>query len=535
MVLAALWLAVRLLPGLPDLAAAAVALGFGALIALPDAWGAAVRRGHGLAVWRGEGRLRGLMGGAGLRVLLAGGAGCAGAVLLLVRLEAATPAFWALAALALPLTWALMAVLTPRFAGEAAGLHARRLAQIWARLGAVAVLLALALALQLAAPQPLPAPAEGPPAAAPLVAEALVLARLWAGLEAFALGQAAEFGAWGRGLAGLVSAGGLAGVFWALATLAVAVALPPREAGRALAPASDAARPPPPGRLGPVAAAALALAVLGGAGLAGRWLAALPPESRPSARAQVAAEIIGEAVHAAGTRDRIAALHAAALAEDAAGRARLRAALNTGFDAMAGNVDAFLDDYYTLSGEYGRLIRWAFGRLEDHMTAAMAEALQAQAPFARFEAEQAAFLDAARARAEALAQAEAAILAESRIEGLNPARLRVDARHGALPLPPELLAADLARAQLRWGVSAGAGIVAASMARRVVTGLAERGLVAAAARMAVRAGGLLLAFGLDYALVKLDEYQNRDEFRDTILAEIEAQRTQALAALEGEG
>jgi len=529
--LGALWLGVRALPGLPDALAGLMAALLGAGVALPAAWAGAVRRGHGLGVLAGEGVLRALLAGPALRLALAGLTGAAGAGLLMLRLVEAGPALWSLVALALPLTWGLLAVLAPLAARQAAGLHARRLAHLLARAGAVAVLLALAVAIGLTAPPPPPAPAlaEG---AAPLVAEALVLARLWSGLEAFALGQAGEFGGWGRGLAALVGLSALAGVFWALASLAVALALPGREALRALGPASDAVPPPRPGWPGPVLVLVLGAALALGAGAAGRVLGALQPGDRPSGRVLVAAERIGEGWHAAGTRERVLALRAAALAEDAEARAALLAALDAGFAAMAANVETFLDDYYSLSGEYLRLLRWALGGLEEHLTAELAATLQAGDPFAGFETAQAEALAAARARAEGLAAAEAEILAQSRLDAANPARLRPVGSFAALSPLPDLLAADLARAQLRWGVSAGAGLVAAAMARRVVAGLASRGLLGAAARMAVRVGGLVLAFGLDYALVKLDEYQNRDEFRAAILSELAAQRAAARAAFE---
>lgn len=528
--LAGLWGLVRVVPALSDLLAALAVLVLGALIALPAAWGAAVRRGHGLGTLAATGRLRAVVGGGGLRVALAGLAGMAGAAALVTRLVEAGPVLWGLAVLALPLTWGLMAWLSPRVAPEAEGLHARRLVHLWSQIGAVTGLLMMALGLALLWPTSPPVPAEAS-MGAPLVAEALALARLWAGLEAYALGQAAEFGGWGRAAAALVSAAALVGVFWALSALAVTVALPWAEWRRAVAPASDAPAPPAPGRLGPGVAVAVALAVLVAAGLAGRHLGSLPPEARPSARAQVVVEVIGEALYSAGTRDQIDALRRGVMAEDAAGRAELRAALNAGFDAMEGNVETFLDEFYSLSGEYGRLIRWALGSLEDHMTAQLTETLQAGGVFAGFEATQARVLAEAQARAEGLARTEAAVLAANRIEGVNPARLRVAARHGIIPLPPPMLAADLARAQARWGASAGAGVIAVAMARRVAGGLAARGLIGTAARVALRAGGVLLAFGVDYALVKLDEYQNRDEFRDAILAEIAVQRALALGEL----
>jgi hypothetical protein len=379
-------------------------------------------------------------------------------------------------------------------------------------------------------PAAVPAPLVST-SASPLVGEALVLARLWRGLEAYVLGQAAEFGALGRGLAGLAAAAGLAGLFWALASLAVGLTLPWAELGRALAPASAAPVPPAPGRAGPATVVLfLALAALA-AGWAGARLGAVPPAARPSAQALVAAETIGGVLHAAGTADRLAALRAAALAEDDAARARLGRALDAGFAVMAANVETFLDDYYSLTGEYRRLLRWALGSLEARLTEDLAAALGAGAPLADFEAELAAAAAAAAMRAARLAEAEAELLAGARLEGVNPARLRLVAAHPALPPFEARLSADLAAAPRRLGVSAGAGMVAAALAQRVAARLAARGLIGAVARMAARAGGLALAFGLDYALVRLDEYQNRDSFRAEILAALEAQRAEARSAL----
>jgi hypothetical protein len=527
--LAVLFVVVRAVPGLPDWGAGMVLAAVGMAVALPDAWAAAVRRGHGLAVLAAGGRLRPWLGGPAVRLGLAGAFGTLAAVLLVLRLLEASRALWLLAGLALPLTWGAMAVAGPRLAAEAAGPHGRVWTHLVARGLAVGVLVAAAAGLGLVAPQA-PVPAVAVPAA-PLVGEALVLARLWTGLEAFVLGQAAEFGAWGRGLAGLVAGAGLAGMFWALASLAVLLALPRAELGRALAPASADPVPPAPGRLGPVMVVALVALAGVAAGWAGARLGEMPPGARPSGQALVAAEMIGGVLHAAGTAERLVVLRAAALAEEAAARAALGEALDAGFAAMAGNVGTFLDDYYSLSGEYLRLIRWALGSLEDQLTAELTATLQRGAPFAGFEAELAAAMAAAEARVAGLAAAEAALLAQTRLEGANPARLRLTAEYPA-PGPVALrLAADLAAAPVRLGVSAGAGLVAATLAQRVVAGLAARGLMGAAARMAVRAGGLILAFGLDYALVKLDEFQNREAFAAEILGALEDQRRTARAAL----
>jgi hypothetical protein len=177
------------------------------------------------------------------------------------------------------------------------------------------------------------------------------------------------------------------------------------------------------------------------------------------------------------------------------------------------------------------MLRWALGGLEAHLTEDLARSLQQGSPFAAYEAELAQVRQAADIRAAALAEAEAALLAATRIEALNPARLRLIATH-PLPAPPTArLAEDLAAAQQRWVVAAGAGVVAAALAQRVVAGLAARGLLGTAARVALRAGGVLVAVGVDAALIALDEHLNRDQFRTEILADLEQQRQAARAAL----
>lgn len=530
-------LAVGLLARLPDAAAVAVVLVLGAVIALPEAWASAVKRGHGLSVLAEGGWMRRLFAPAGLRVglALALGAGLAG--LALVRLAEAGPLLWALAALALPLTWGLMAVLAPRLAAEAAPLHARRWLHLVARQGAVALLLALSVGLALALPPPLPAPLGDIPAAGPLTGEALGLARLWAGLEAYALGQAAEFGGWAWWAAALVSALGLAGLFWAGASLAVALALPAGEWRRALAPAAQTAQPPPLGRAGPLAALAVAAALGTGAMTASGWLGTLPPADRPGAQTRLAVEVIGDSLYRAGTRDRIATLQAQALAEDDAALRAVLAALDAGFDAMEGNVDLFLDGYYSMWGEYARLWDLIFGDLEGRLATELTTALQTGDPFAEYEETLARVQAEAEGRAAALEAEITAIRAEARLEGLNPARLRVVSADPVFPATRLRLEADLAVAQTRWVASAGAGVVAAIVAQRIAAGLAARGLLAGAAmaaRVALRTVGFVVAVVVDWSLVQLDAYMNRDVFRAEILADIDRQRHAARAALTGE-
>lgn len=519
-VLGALALWVWLLPGLPDLPAALPLVLLAAGIALPMAWGAAVVRGHGLGVLTEGGFLRGLVGGPGLRLVRAGLVGLVAAGALALRLIDGAAALWVLAALAMPVTWALMVWLEPRVAREAAGLHARRSVQFVARLVAVAIM--LPAGAQLATIMPAPGPLLPTEGAGPLVGEVLGLARLWSGLEAYALGQAEEFGGWGRSVALAVVLTGQAASVWALASLAVALTLGRGEWARALGPASDALPGPAMGFFGPVVAAVMGLGVVAGAGVAGHWLAQVPTDERPSARIVVKVERLHEGYVLAGTLADLAELRRAHLAADAAALARAPEVLNAGFDAMIAQVDPFLNRYYSLLAEFLRRYAAVTGNLEGHLAAVVAQELLADSPFGPWEA--------LLAESEAREQAEAALIASRRVDGLNPARLRVVAVDAGPALLP--LAFNPGALRLRWTAAAGTWVIAARIAGWSVSRLAAQGVLTTVARLGSRLGGLLGAVAVEFLLLKLDEYLNRAEFRAEIVAVIEEQRRAALAALE---
>lgn len=524
--LAALWL-----PVMPDLVAALAVVALGALIALPWAWAWAVRRGFALGMYQPGGRLRPVMAGAVMRLSILGLAGAMAASLLLLRLAEASPVQWLLVVLAFPLTWWLMVRLAPWSRSEMAGLHAHRLLWRLATLSAVAGLVVLSLVLGWLLPAPAPAPFAVPDAAGPLVAEALAFTHLWAGLERFALGQAAGFGAWGQVLALLATVAGQMAVFAAAATVAVALTLPFPVWSRALGPACDQGPAPPVGWVGPVVAVVLALC-LAGAGMVTSWrLAATAPQARPSGQVMTVAERIGDAFYRPGTHAQIQAMRAEAAAQDAALAAGLAQAMEAGFDAMEANVDLFLDRYYSLWGEYQRLFFWVTWQLEGHLQRQLEAALAEGGPHDAWQALLETSLDDAAARHVGLRAAEAALLAERRIEIDNPTRLRLEGRFDPLPALSERFAQDLQVAQTRWAVAGGAGAVTAVLGARVAQRLAARGVLRVAAQTLARAVGLILAFGLDYALVRLDEAQNRPDFRAEIMAEIDQLRSETMATL----
>lgn len=475
------------------------------------------------------GCLRRVMAGAFMRLVVLGLAGVVSASLLLLRLAEAGAVQWLLVASAFPLTWWLMAWLAPRARSEMTGLHAHRLLWRVATLLAILGLVGLSLVLGWVLPAPAPAPFVVPDAAGPLVAEALAFTHLWAGLERFALGQAAGFGAWGQALALPVSVAGQVAVFGAAATLAVAVALPFPAWSRALGPACDQEPAAPVGWAGPVFAGLLALMLAVAGMIASGLLAATAPEARPSGQVMTVAERIGDAFFRPGTHAQIQAMRAEAAAQDAALAAGLAQAMEAGFDAMEANVDVFLDQYYSLRAEYLRLLNMF--RLEAHLTTRLRAALTEGEALEAAQDMLAGAAPEVEARYEALRASEAALLARNRVTVDNPALLRLEGSFDPLPDLRGRFAQELRAAQARWTGAAGAGVLTATIASRVAQRLAARGVLRVAARGLVRVAGPLVAGGLDYALVRLDEARNRPDFRAEIMDEIDRLRSETLAAL----
>jgi hypothetical protein len=360
--------------------------------------------------------------------------------------------------------------------------------------------------------------------------EAYSLHRLWSGAEAWLLGQAVALSLIHPWLAATLALVANAAVGIAVARLALAAMMPLSDLRRALAPASDAPDPPAPAPSGVAAACAIAALAAFAAIWADARLAALPPDARPIARVQTAADRIGASFFAPGTVAGVGALRGDLARADAELAVLLRAATDNGFDRVVANVDPFLDGYYSLWGEYARMIDWGRGRLEERLTERLTEALTEGAPFADLEllqAEVEALREAAR-RAEGNAQA----LAGARLAPLNPGEVRIGAALDVLPPLPELRTPGMTTTlEVRAGVSLAAGVVGAVVARRVVARLAARGMFGLAVR-AIPVVGVAVGVAADAALVELEEKVNRDAFRAEIVAAIEEQRQEALALFD---
>ncbi|MEF2672121.1 hypothetical protein, partial [Adlercreutzia sp.] len=251
----------------------------------------------------------------------------------------------------------------------------------------------------------------------------------------------------------------------------------------------------------------------------------------------------------------------AALSEEA--EATLVPLINASFDARLANVDAYLDWYYSLPADYERLVTMVTGTVEDFMRDQFTANIEAGIDDTALED---ALRDLAE-RAAALEEDTASRLAEFEIAGV-PEWLLME----KVPLGPDFMSgalepsARILSAGERLGLGAGTGIVTGAAAKHVAKNLATKVVekqffkefvkkvagklggraVSAAVGGAVgtiggplgtvvgAAVGTAAGVGIDYGMVKLDEWQNRESYREEIVQLIEEERSEMLAAVQGE-
>lgn len=233
--------------------------------------------------------------------------------------------------------------------------------------------------------------------------------------------------------------------------------------------------------------------------------------------------------------------------------------INASFDTRLANVDAYLDWYYSLPGDYERLVTMVTGTVEDFMQEQFVANIEASIDDSALEDA----LQGYAERATALKEETAERLEQLEITGL-PAWLFTE----AVPLGDAFASDALASSEgvlsagERWGVSigaaAGTGFVAKHLAEKAVTkpffqkfvskvagkigGRAVStavggavGTIAGPLGTAVGAvAGTAVGLGIDYGMVKFDEWQNRESYKEEIVQLIEEERSEMLAAVQGE-
>ncbi len=298
---------------------------------------------------------------------------------------------------------------------------------------------------------------------------------------------------------------------------------------------------------------------------------ARPELQQAFAGARLRVERIGEEYFAPGTIAALERSRRVALARLDVSTANLRQKTDAAFAAMAGNVDVYLDWYYSLGAEYARIGHLLTGDLEDYMARKFAETL----------AQEDALREVENALAASLVNsAEANALYERLVAGLMTQN-RIDVSGQQLDViqtialtdvlvPPEhtellgvqnrLLASSggavagfiggaiagklvakvvtkssfklatqavaklVAKKAAGTGLGAGAGATAGGAIGSVVPGLGT----ALGALIGGVLGGLAVGVGIDAALIEFEEAVGRDAFRAELLQALDEAKREYL-------
>lgn len=229
--------------------------------------------------------------------------------------------------------------------------------------------------------------------------------------------------------------------------------------------------------------------------------------------------------------------------------------VNASFDQQIDNIDSYLDWYYGLGADYERFFRTFTGTVENAVEDKLASSLCEGIDESALEQEYQACHDAAialNAHAEVL-------LADCEITDI-PSWLVVSA-----PLSSDCVEKSIESAkrfldsEQRFAASAASGVASGVVVKKAVDRIVEKEVVGKMATKLARAlgvksastviggvagtavpgignvvgvvAGTAIGVGVDFALLKADEAQNRQTYRDEIAQSIEEARNEMLAEL----
>ena len=393
----------------------------------------------------------------------------------------------------------------------------------------------------------------------------------WAGLERFLIGRLFSDSGWSAWLGLLAAAVLKFPLYLAVGFSVCAFMLPKREYQRLLQPSlsEEAVQTPTAGGIALTSATVTIgvlfiylplVAVIEGA------LHDRCTDVKPQEILALAVEMIDGQAYPVGTMDRIAEQAAAQLQAQSELLAPVDVALTEGFSKMRESVEHYLDWYYSLPGEWGRVTMLLTGNIEAFLTARLSESLGAGDPFAAFEEEFALALAQHAEQLETFRANATAVLETSRIQLTEGEEVTVIARvdrEELLTLPSHT---GLTTIEQRLGLTAAStgisGVIAAAATRQILLRLATRGTLRTAAQALVRLatiragsaggggtlgvligggvgsvvpgigtaigagvggviGGLVVGVGAEFLILKLEELWARDRHRTELLAAID--------------
>ncbi|MEN8133544.1 MAG: hypothetical protein ABFS45_25935 [Pseudomonadota bacterium] len=115
------------------------------------------------------------------------------------------------------------------------------------------------------------------------------------------------------------------------------------------------------------------------------WVQKIPEENGATEIIELGVEQIGDHFFHEGTLAQVQNARVNALHKVDVSIAHLEGSADRAFDRIEGNVDTYLDWYYSLAGEYTRIAALLVGELEEEMRKKLAETLQQGNAFEEFE------------------------------------------------------------------------------------------------------------------------------------------------------
>ena len=203
-------------------------------------------------------------------------------------------------------------------------------------------------------------------------------------------------------------------------------------------------------------------------------------------------EQIDEAWYRPGTSEKLMAARQQALSETGVAVALLQESVDAGFAAMESNIDPYLDWYYSLGGEYGRLFNLLSGDIDAYMAGKLVEILQRGDAFA--DVQQTLTLALARQSQASSRYQELArqILASNAVDpGDIPVAPLVQLSLAEVLDPP--LHKELFNFQTRLASAGGAMAVAGVMSAAVATKISSQVLGKASFKLAAKSLSKLVA------------------------------------------
>ncbi|SDZ85624.1 hypothetical protein SAMN05216562_0798 [Microbulbifer marinus] len=256
----------------------------------------------------------------------------------------------------------------------------------------------------------------------------------------------------------------------------------------------------------------------------------------------------------AGTRDSLHALAIDTLARQQQGMELLEKQMDEAYRVMEGNVDAYLDAYYSLPAEYMRLAALLSNSLESRISADLTRTLNSGEPFARFEKSLRAVSEQNHILEASFREASLKLLKDNEVSMPEGDFWVIDEYSQESILRPS---AEIERinGNMR-GAVAGLGAISAMVATKVVSKAAAKGTLRLAAKAVAKAAaskvgaggaataagaaigsiipgagtfagavigagvGLIVGVSIDATLLQVEEMISREDFRRQIIDSI---------------